>query len=524
MAQVGMSTPRGSLRITGKNESVSVPATGNTQLLEIITEAIEKVSFQVDNTVQALDAFIVEARVHRDAAYVTVANAAGDFSAPSGRILSATGALVTLAAAASGRFDMDVSGLYSVRVSASAAVDSAVVNIYAGGSQAGQSNANVAVTTGDIEIGAVELKNAVDDTRAKIGTVSGIATTDAGIAVTDPVANAALGTTAGAAVITDATGTVQQYLRGLVKLVAAKIGVTIADGDAATVGVTTGAAVITDANGTVQGYLRGLVKLWIAGLTAGEAHVGEIGGRNAVVVTSFTRPADTNVYASGDLVANSTVTQTVAPMSFSIGRGSSGVSATGMLRRVRVRKTGASVTNAAFRLHLWRTNIGVQATITAPVASPGIVTWTAHGLATGSAVEFTNSGGGLPTGITSGTTYYVIFIDANTFNLASSSANAYAGTQINFTGSSTGTHTGYQATPVGDNGVFVPTNALNYVGKCDVTVDQAFSDGASGNGVPNVGSEINFTGQIHYGLLEARGAYTPITSEVFTVELEVLQN
>lgn len=39
----------------------------------------------------------------------------------------------------------------------------------------------------------------------------------------------------------------------------------------ATVGATTGAAVITDANGTLQQYLRGLVKLFI---TAGSALIG----------------------------------------------------------------------------------------------------------------------------------------------------------------------------------------------------------------------------------------------------------
>lgn len=40
---------------------------------------------------------------------------------------------------------------------------------------------------------------------------------------------------------------------------------TVADGANAVEGVTTGAAVITDANGTIQQYLRGLIKQWIAG-------------------------------------------------------------------------------------------------------------------------------------------------------------------------------------------------------------------------------------------------------------------
>jgi hypothetical protein len=80
--------------------------------------------------------------------------------------------------------------------------------------------------------------------------------------INDSAGNEILGLTTGAAVVTDANGTIQQYLRGLVKLVAAKIGIVIADGDNATQGVTTGAAVVTDANGTLQQFLRGLVKLW----------------------------------------------------------------------------------------------------------------------------------------------------------------------------------------------------------------------------------------------------------------------
>lgn len=43
------------------------------------------------------------------------------------------------------------------------------------------------------------------------------------------------------------------------------LGETLTDGANATLGITTGAAVITDATGTLQQYLRGLVKQWIAG-------------------------------------------------------------------------------------------------------------------------------------------------------------------------------------------------------------------------------------------------------------------
>lgn len=54
--------------------------------------------------------------------------------------------------------------------------------------------------------------------------------------------------------------------------------VTIADGADVTQGVTTGAAVTTDANGTIQQYLRGLVVLFVNFLTRLPAALGAGGG------------------------------------------------------------------------------------------------------------------------------------------------------------------------------------------------------------------------------------------------------
>lgn len=88
----------------------------------------------------------------------------------------------------------------------------------------------------------------------------------------------------------------------------------------------------------------------------------------------------------------------------------------------------------------------------------------------------------------------------------------------------------YTASPTpanGDNAAWSTDKAANYLGAIDITVDKTFTDGSAGNGVPNTGAEINFaltSGQIIYGLLEARGAYTPGNAEVFTVSLEVIQN
>ena len=113
----------------------------------------------------------------------------------------------------------------------------------------------VALGGGDEVLGAV----AIDQTTP--------GTTDSVSVATGQGAGATIGVTTGAAVVTDANGTIQQYLRGLVTLIAAKIGVTVADGDNAVLGTTTDAKVITDAAGTIQQYLRGIVHLLISIIT-----------------------------------------------------------------------------------------------------------------------------------------------------------------------------------------------------------------------------------------------------------------
>lgn len=152
---------------------------------------------------------------------------------------------------------------------------------------------------------------------------------------------------------------------------------------------------------------------------------------------NFTRPADTSIYAVGDLVANSTTAGSVTPLNLTVARAAAG---SFLIRRARLFKSGTSLTNAFFRLHLYR-------------SSP------------------------TPTN--------------------------------------------------GDNGAWL-TAQSGYLGAFDLVCDRAFSDGAHGAaGYPLNGSEMSVklsSGQAVYGLLEARGAYTPVSAEVFTVELEVYQN
>jgi hypothetical protein len=81
-------------------------------------------------------------------------------------------------------------------------------------------------------------------------------------------------------------------------------------------------------------------------------------------------------------------------------------------------------------------------TVTMTIAAPAVITHTAHGFVTGQPVVFTTTGA-LPTGITSGTTYYVVSIagSTTTYSVATTVANAIAGTRITTSGSQSGTHT-----------------------------------------------------------------------------------
>lgn len=81
-----------------------------------------------------------------------------------------------------------------------------------------------------------------------------------------------------------------------------------------------------------------------------------------------------------------------------------------------------------------------QSAVTISIATPAVVSYTAHGLVTGQRVQITTTGA-LPTGLTASTSYYVIVNDADSFWLATSLANAAAGTKIATSGSQSGVHT-----------------------------------------------------------------------------------
>lgn len=86
---------------------------------------------------------------------------------------------------------------------------------------------------------------------------------------------------------------------------------------------------------------------------------------------------------------------------------------------------------------------GAGRTATITIATPTVITEASHRYSGTNAVVFTNSGGALPTGIVSGTTYYTepATTPGNPYRIATSVANAMAGTFVATSGSQSGTQT-----------------------------------------------------------------------------------
>lgn len=107
---------------------------------------------------------------------------------------------------------------------------------------------------------------------------------------------------------------------------------------------------------------------------------------------------------------------------------------------------------------LWE-NLNVETgTVTVTIASPAVFTLTSHGLAADTKVYFSTTGA-LPTGITAGTTYYVIAtgLTANDFQVS----DTLGGTAINTTGTQSGVHKVNRSfTPEALFGFFVYKNEL----------------------------------------------------------------
>jgi hypothetical protein len=86
-----------------------------------------------------------------------------------------------------------------------------------------------------------------------------------------------------------------------------------------------------------------------------------------------------------------------------------------------------------------KTQIGRSSTVTITIASPGVVSWTNHGLQNGETVMFETTGA-LPTGLLPDTLYYIVNRATSTFQVSLT----LGGAAINTTGSQSGVHTAYR--------------------------------------------------------------------------------
>lgn len=70
-----------------------------------------------------------------------------------------------------------------------------------------------------------------------------------------------------------------------------------------------------------------------------------------------------------------------------------------------------------------------NASVTFTSATPTVVTWTGHGMATNDSVTFTTTGS-MPTGVSANTQYFVTVVDANTFKISTTRANVASATFV----------------------------------------------------------------------------------------------
>lgn len=116
-----------------------------------------------------------------------------------------------------------------------------------------------------------------------------------------------------------------------------------------------------------------------------------------------------------------------------------------------------------------QTTLGVLSKVNLSTESVSI---TAHGQYTGSKGQLTSTGT-LPTGLSLSTDYFVIVVDANTIQFASSLANAVLGTAVDITGYGIGTQT------------FTPTTSSGGVIKAQASCDGVYFTDINPTNFPN---------------------------------------
>lgn len=142
---------------------------------------------------------------------------------------------------------------------------------------------------------------------------------------------------------------------------------------------------------------------------------------------------------------------------------------------------GAAVSRATYAA-LYGALVASSA-VTLTIASPCVVSWTAHPLVANDPVKFATTGA-LPTGLVAGTTYYVKSPATDSFNVSATPGGA----AINTSGTQSGTHTAIHA-PHGDGDGSTTFNTPDLRGRSPVGRDDL--GGTAANRVTAAGSGIN---------------------------------
>lgn len=103
----------------------------------------------------------------------------------------------------------------------------------------------------------------------------------------------------------------------------------------------------------------------------------------------------------------------------------------------KVYSTGEIIQYVTTDIHkVYKSLVGSTSVVTMTIATPCVVSWTAHTLAANTPISFTTTGA-LPTGLVAGTVYYVLTPLADSFNVSATPGGA----AITTTGTQSGVHT-----------------------------------------------------------------------------------
>lgn len=167
-----------------------------------------------------------------------------------------------------------------------------------------------------------------------------------------------------------------------------------------------------------------------------------VGQLNAGVIDNSFDDADKVIYLTGAVLKLGTVSGLLSPLRNQVPVGMLMPMPTNVVPTGTLKANGAAVSRTTyadlFNYLVTAPGFTAQA-FTVTIASPGVFTKAGHGFAGGERLRLSTTGA-LPTGLDNTSDYFVIYVDANTFRLASSQANQQLGVAINTTGSQSGTH------------------------------------------------------------------------------------